>query len=165
VCDKKDGSPFNEDDAATATAIAQIASFAIQNAISYEKTRQAQAESRVLSNRLLHSQDEDRRRTAQFLHETTAQSLLILKMNMARASRHVQPSDAPLRELLSDSVDLVESAMQEIRTLSYLLHPPMLDEAGVAAALRWYGKGFSDRSGIYVHVEIADDFGRLPPRT
>jgi len=162
LADKTGGAPFTEDDAAKATSIVQLASFAIQNAISYEKTRQVQADLRQLSNRLLHTQDEERRRTAQFLHETTAQSLLILKMNLARASRHACADDPQFRDLISDSVDLVESSMQEIRTLSYLLHPPMLDEAGLAAALRWYGKGFSDRSGVSVHVEIPEDFIRLP---
>jgi two-component system, NarL family, sensor kinase len=114
-----------------------------------------------LSIRLLNIQDEEHRRTAQFLHEATAQSLLAVKLNLQAATRDVSVGDE-LRNNLTDSLDLVEGAMQEIRTLSYVLHPPMLDEAGLAAALRWYVKGFSERGGISVALYLADDFGRLP---
>ncbi|MFZ0634889.1 MAG: PAS domain S-box protein [Candidatus Acidiferrales bacterium] len=160
--DKRDGSDFNDDDLSKAVAVGLIASIAVQNALAYRKIQLAEEHLRHLSTQLLQSQDEERRRTAQFLHETTGQSLLLLKMNLARAARESHPNDAQLQDLLNDSLDLVESSMQEIRTLSYVLHPPMLDEAGLASALRWYAKGFSERSGIYVHVEVADDFGRLP---
>lgn len=67
-----------------------------------------------------------------------------------------------MHSILMDSLDLVDSAMQEIRTLSYVLHPPMLDEAGLPAALRWYTKGFADRSGISVALQISEEFGRFP---
>ncbi len=113
-----------------------------------------------LSIRLLTIQDEEHRRTAQFLHEATAQSLLAVKLNLQAASRSDSVNDDTRNNLL-DSLDLVEGAMQEIRTLCYVLHPPMLDEAGLAAALRWYVKGFSERGGIPVSLDIADDFGRL----
>jgi two-component system, NarL family, sensor kinase len=114
-----------------------------------------------LSIRLLNIQDEEHRRTAQFLHEATAQSLLAVKLNLQAATRDESVCDE-VRNNLIDSLDLVEGAMQEIRTLSYVLHPPMLDEAGLAAALRWYVKGFSERGGISVALYLADDFGRLP---
>ena len=102
-----------------------------------------------LSIRLLTIQDEEHRRTAQFLHEATAQSLLAVKLNLQAATRSESVNDDTRNNLL-DSLDLVEGAMQEIRTLCYVLHPPMLDEAGLAAALRWYVKGFSERGGIPV---------------
>ena len=114
-----------------------------------------------LSTRLLNVQDEERRRTAQFLHETTAQSLLALKLNLQAVARKHEISDAA-HSILMDSLDLVEGAMQEIRTLSYVLHPPMLDEAGLPAALRWYTRGFGDRSGIAVSLDISEEFGRFP---
>jgi PAS domain S-box-containing protein len=114
-----------------------------------------------LSTRVLNVQDEERRRTSQFLHETTAQSLLAMKLNLRAAMRH-HSADDDLRAILLDSLDLVEGSMQEIRTLSYVLHPPMLDESGLGSALSWFVSGFSERSGISVTLEIADDFGRLP---
>lgn len=114
-----------------------------------------------LSTRLLSIQDEERHRTAQFLHETTAQSLLALKLNLQAAARNPAIDD-DLHAIFIDSLDLVEGTMQEIRTLSYVLHPPMLDESGLASALRWFVIGFSERSGISVTLEIPDDFGRLP---
>ena len=117
-----------------------------------------------LSTRLLNVQDEEHRRTAQFLHEATAQSLLAVKLNLQAAARNPTVADE-LRSNFLDSLDLVEGAMQEIRTLSYVLHPPMLDEAGLASALRWFVKGYSDRSGIPVTLEVSDDFGRLPRDT
>jgi signal transduction histidine kinase len=66
------------------------------------------------------------------------------------------------RGIHRESLALIEGAMQEIRTLSYVLHPPMLDEEGIASALRWYVKGFSERSGISVTLDATDDFGRFP---
>src|SRR5208282_1125001 len=117
---------------------------------------------RQLTTRLMHLQDEERRRTANILHETTAQSLLALKMNLTAALRQAVSSNSSLHDLLAGSLGLVEVSMQEIRTLSYLLHPPMLDEAGLNPALRWYAKGFTERSGILVRMEIPEDFGRLP---
>jgi len=113
-----------------------------------------------LSIRLLTIQDEEHRRTAQFLHEATAQSLLAVKLNLRAAARSESVNDDTRNNLL-DSLDLVEGAMQEIRTLCYVLHPPMLDEAGLAAAVRWYVKGFSERGGIPVALDVAEHFGRL----
>jgi two-component system, NarL family, sensor kinase len=114
-----------------------------------------------LSIRLLNIQDEEHRRTAQFLHEATAQSLLAVKLNLQAATRNEGVGE-DLRNNLTDSLDMVEGAIQEIRTLCYVLHPPMLDEAGLAAALRWYVKGFSERGGISVVLEVGENFGRLP---
>jgi PAS domain S-box-containing protein len=114
-----------------------------------------------LSTRLLSIQDEERRRISHILHETTAQSLLAVKLNLQAVARSHSVS-AALRGIHRESLELIEGAMQEIRTLSYVLHPPMLDEAGIASALRWYVKGFSERSGISVTLDAPDDFGRFP---
>jgi len=119
----------------------------------------------ALAGRLMHEQDDERRRIAQLLHETTAQDLAALKMHLARLSRtasHLSESD---RAALSESISLAEQSITEIRTLSYLLHPPFLDEMGLLSALRWYAAGFADRSGIAVNLELPESFDRLPRDT
>ena len=117
---------------------------------------------RALATRLMRVQDDERRRIAQTLHETTAQDLAGLKMLLARLVRSgLAVSDAD-RALLLESIDLAERSMSGVRTLSYLLHPPFLDENGLLSALRWYAKGFADRSGITVDLDLPATFGRLP---
>ena len=117
---------------------------------------------RTLTGRLMRAQDDERRRIAQMLHETTAQDLAALKMLLGRLNRtsdHLRDSE---RSALAESVSLAERSMTEIRTLSYLLHPPFLDEAGLLSALRWYAAGFAERSGINVNLDLPESFERLP---
>ena len=122
----------------------------------------AATQMRALATRLMRVQDDERRRIAQTLHETTAQDLAGLKMLLARLVRSgLAVSDAD-RALLLESIDLAERSMSGVRTLSYLLHPPFLDENGLLSALRWYAKGFTDRSGITVDLDLPATFGRLP---
>jgi two-component system NarL family sensor kinase len=117
---------------------------------------------RALTGRLMRAQDDERRRIAQMLHGTTAQDLAALKMHLARLSRtSLGLSDAD-RAALTESIDLAERSMSGIRTLSYLLHPPFLDEAGLLSALRWYAGGFAKRSGITVDLDLPSAFERLP---
>jgi PAS domain S-box-containing protein len=117
---------------------------------------------RTLTGRLMRAQDDERRRIAQMLHETTAQDLAALKMYLARLTRTgASLSDAD-RAALTESIDLAERSMTGIRTLSYLLHPPFLDEAGLLSALRWYASGFAERSGIKVDLDLPSTFERLP---
>ena len=117
---------------------------------------------RALTGRLMRAQDDERRRIAQMLHETTAQDLAALKMHLARLTRTgVGLSDAD-RAALTESIDLAERSITGIRTLSYLLHPPFLDETGLVSALRWYASGFADRSGIKVDLDLPSTFERLP---
>lgn len=118
--------------------------------------------SRALAARLLRVQDEERRRIARQLHETTAQDLAALKMNLSALERHGSLEGEKDRALLEESAALATQAMEDIRVLSYLLHPPMLDEAGLDPALRWYVKGFGERSGIDVRLTVTEEFGRLP---
>ena len=129
-----------------------------------EEQRMMVEELRELSARLIHAQDEERRRIARQLHETTAQDLVALKMNFAQLTRTDWASDAG-RALLAESIAVVERSLCEIRTLSYLLYPPLLDEAGLASALRWYVSGFTQRSGIRVELDVPDDLRRLAPET
>ncbi|MCI0567818.1 MAG: MASE1 domain-containing protein, partial [Acidobacteria bacterium] len=115
-----------------------------------------------LSTRLLNIQDEERHRLARELHDSTAQSLAALSMNLAVAGRSRDALDVRARTALDESVSLAERCSREIRSLSYLLHPPLLEEVGLPAALRWLVEGFSRRSGIAVGLDVPGEFGRLP---
>jgi signal transduction histidine kinase len=116
---------------------------------------------RMLTGRLMRAQDDERRRIAQMLHETTAQELAALKMLLALLDRSSLNITDDERGILSESVALADRSMTEIRTLSYLLHPPFLDETGLLAALRWYAAGFSKRSGIKVDLDLPESLVRL----
>jgi two-component system, NarL family, sensor kinase len=131
-----------------------------------ERERDASlGQSRALAGRLMHAQDDERRRIAQMLHETTAQDLAALKMHLARLNRTANNLSEGERAALTESIHLAEQSMREIRTLSYLLHPPFLDETGLASALRWYVTGFTERSGIQVILELPESLERLPQDT
>ena len=117
---------------------------------------------RTLTGRLMRAQDDERRRIAQMLHETTAQDLAALKMLLARLNRTSDRLSESERGALTQSIALAEQSITEIRTLSYLLHPPFLDETGLLSALRWYAAGFAERSGIAVDLALPDHFERLP---
>src|SRR6185437_3549107 len=116
---------------------------------------------RILSSRLLHLQDEERRRIARELHDSIGQYLSAIAVNTDRVIRAVDGGTNGTRELLSESRDLVQRCLQETRTLSYLLHPPLLDEMGFASAAKWYVQGFAERSGIHVDLNAAQ-VQRLP---
>jgi PAS domain S-box-containing protein len=123
--------------------------------------KRSEQELHRLTARLLNLQDEERRRLALELHDVTAQNLFAINMNLSRLQRgRMEPSE--VREILAESRKLGHQSLQEIRTLSYLLHPPMLDQAGLVDALKWYVGGFIKRSGISVEVLTIDEIGRLP---
>ena len=119
------------------------------------------AELQKLSQRLLKVQDEERRRFARDLHDSTGQTLSALKMSILFMRQSCKEDPAKLA-LISDVEALADQALEEIRTISYLLHPPLLDEVGFACAAEWYIEGFSKRSGINVKAEIATLRDRLP---
>jgi signal transduction histidine kinase len=123
--------------------------------------KRAEEQLRQLSVRLMTLQDEERRRIARDLHDTTGQTLSAMKMTAALIQQTAAGPD--MHRLLDDLNALTDEAVQEIRTTSYLLHPPLLDEAGVASAVQWFVEGFSKRSGIQVRCEIAETLQR-PPR-
>jgi len=110
-------------------------------------------------------QDDERRRIARMLHETTAQDLAGLKMLLARLNRSADRFREDERNALAESISLVEQSITEIRTVSYLLHPPFLEEAGLVSALQWYASGFAGRSGINVDLDLPEGFERLPLET
>jgi signal transduction histidine kinase len=115
---------------------------------------------RALSARLLQLQDEERRRFARELHDSVGQSLAGLTLNLSAVRTDIERL-AKTASALSESEAMVQEMSKEVRTISYLLHPPLLDEAGLASALRWYVEGFTQRSKIQVEAEFPDDFGRL----
>jgi PAS domain S-box-containing protein len=130
--------------------------------ISEDVSERIQAEKELLdlTTRLLNSQDQERRRIARELHDGTAQNLFGISINLAKLMR-LNAQDVEAQRLIDESQSLGDQALEEIRTLSYLLHPPLLDDAGLVSALRWYVEGFNQRSGIFVDV-IAQPIGRLP---
>jgi signal transduction histidine kinase len=129
-----------------------------------EELKRRERELRALSASLLSAQDEERRRIARELHDGTAQNLAGLAMNLSLLlNSSATPSDAPWRRVLTDSLALTEQCSRELRNLSYLLHPPLLDDLGLASALKSYITGFSQRTGIHVELRVAADLGRLSP--
>ena len=118
---------------------------------------QAEASLRTLSVRLLEVQDQERRKFSRELHDSLGQYLVGVKMNLTMLGK-----SAPANTLITESTKLVDLAITETRTLSHLLHPPLLDEAGFASAARWYVEGFAQRSGIQTSLDIPENLGRLP---
>jgi two-component system, NarL family, sensor kinase len=114
------------------------------------------------ASRLQNLQDEERRRLARELHDSVGQTLAALSMNIAVIQAQSHQLDSVGARAVSENAQLVDQVSREIRTISHLLHPPLLDVAGLTSALRWYADGFAERSNIKVDVEIANDFGRLP---
>ena len=134
----------------------RLAAFAIER-------KQAENEVRQLSGRLLQLQDEERRRIARELHDSTGQKVAALAMDLAVASEEAAAFKPKARQALAECFTLAEQIAAEVRTLSYLLHPPLLDESGLASAIRWYADGLAQRSGLHVNLEVPPEFGRLPP--
>jgi signal transduction histidine kinase len=127
-----------------------------------EELNRANESLRDLSARLLQMRDQEARRLARELHDSVGQLLAALSMNIAEVKAQSHKLDDRGRRSIAENAVLVEQISREIRTISHLLHPPLLDEAGLAAALRWYVEGFSERSKIQVDMEIPEDLGRLP---
>jgi signal transduction histidine kinase len=117
---------------------------------------------RELSARLLQVQDDERRRIARDLHDSTGQILALLSMTLSGLQREAKKFSPDLAQGLGENVEIVKQVSAELRTLSYLLHPPLLDEMGLESALRWYVDGFGKRSGIKVTLDLPADLGRLP---
>jgi signal transduction histidine kinase len=115
---------------------------------------------RELSARLLQLQDDERRRIARELHDSVGQMLAALDMNLAAVGTDIERLTMTAKTI-NDSAALVQELSREVRTISHLLHPPLLDEAGLASAVRWFIEGFAQRSKIKVDLEFPTDFGRL----
>ena len=118
---------------------------------------------RRLSLHLLRTQDEERRRIGRDLHDSLGQSLSVLKMKLDSLSgSNKSRNSAGMNKSISDCANLTEDCIKEVRTIAYLLFPPMLEEMGLKSAISWYLDGFTKRSGIQTTFDISADFGRLP---
>jgi PAS domain S-box-containing protein len=150
-----------------------VSYFPIEGPVGVERTacvlqditerKRAQEELRRLSGQLLRSQDEERRRIARELHDSTGQDLVALATALSQLHVSIPSSSRKLRRLASQCELLAGQCIREVRTVSYLLHPPMLDEAGLEDATRHYAAGFTKRTGIAVELEISQRLGRMKP--
>jgi PAS domain S-box-containing protein len=123
--------------------------------------KRADEQLRRLSSELLRSQDEERRKIARDLHDSTGQDLVALATMLGQLRGLIPSAERKSRRLLSDCKALADQCIREIRTLSYVLHPPTLDRAGLADAIRDYVTGFTRRSGIQVELELSPRVGRM----
>ena len=117
---------------------------------------------RTLSTRMMTVQDEERRRIARDLHDSSGQLLAVIDMQLSTLAQDLRKAAPQFNEQVEETERLVEQLQKEIRTTSYLLHPPLLDEAGLFSALSWYVEGLNKRSNVQIALEIAPNFGRLP---
>lgn len=117
---------------------------------------------REFSQRLMHAQDEERRHIARELHDSAGQTLTVLAMNLAQLVHDSRKLNPDAYALANETEQLVQQLIREIRTTSYLLHPPLLDETGLGPALRWYIDGLRGRSNLDITLNMDDQFERLP---
>ena len=120
-----------------------------------KNARESEESLRRLTGRLLHLQDAERRKFSRELHDSLGQYLAGVKMNLEMFN--IQRKD----DHLSEALQLLDQSIAKTRTISHLLHPPLLDEAGLSSAAKWYLQGFAQRSGIEVKVDLPDNVGRL----
>jgi PAS domain S-box-containing protein len=126
-----------------------------------QRLRQSEDSLRQLSLNLLRTQDEERRRIGRELHDSVGQYLAALKMHLDSLSVAVDPKSGEAGDVLRQCAELAAECIKEVRTISYLLYPPMLEESGLQSAIQWYLDGFSKRSGIEITFEDGADFERL----
>lgn len=124
--------------------------------------KRAEERIRALTSRLMRLQDDERRHISRELHDSLAQYLTSIKINVELVKRESTSIEERHRALLAESSETLDRCVQEVRSVSYLLHPPLLDELGLLAALRWFTAGFAERSGIEVNLNTPDEFSRLP---
>ena len=155
------------------TLLSAVPQFAVDGSVStvintftnITERKQAEEALHQLSTRLLQLQDEERRRLGRELHDSLAQSVMAVNLDLAQVARFESTLGERAKRALSDARRTLREMSREIRTLSYLLHPPVLDELGLASAVKEYAEGFSARSGIELKLELQPDFGRLPQET
>ena len=127
-----------------------------------EALRSNEESLRQLSGRLLKLQDEERRHIARDLHDITGQKLAAQSIALAQVLNR-KGIDSEAQKQLSECLTLSKQIGEEVRTLSYVLHPPLLDELGLSSAVKWYAEGFEHRTGVKVDVDVASSFPRLEP--
>jgi PAS domain S-box-containing protein len=124
--------------------------------------KRAEERIRALTSRLMRLQDDERRHISRELHDSLGQYLTSIKINVGLVRRESTVLEERHRALLAESSQTLDRCVQEVRSVSYLLHPPLLDELGLLAALRWFTAGFAERSGIEVVLNVPQEFSRLP---
>src|SRR5579871_3319383 len=117
---------------------------------------------RTLSTRMMAVQDEERRRIARDLHDSAGQLLVVIDMQLSALAQDLRKTAPQFNEQVEETERVVGQLQKEIRTTSYLLHPPLLDEAGLYSALSWYVEGLNKRSNVNIALDVASNFGRLP---
>jgi signal transduction histidine kinase len=117
---------------------------------------------RRLTGRLLSTRDDERRRLSLELHDSVGQLLTAITMDIALVQKESERLSPKAAHAAFETADLTQQVLREIRTISHLLHPPLLDECGLLPAIRWYAEGFERRSNIKVTLELDEDLGRLP---
>jgi PAS domain S-box-containing protein len=123
----------------------------------------AEAEVTKLSRRSAHLRDGERRKIARDLHDVTGQNLVVLETNLGSLGNTLPTTAKKLRKLAKSCQDLAQQCINEVRTLSYLSHPPLLDEAGLPDAISHFAHEFTKRTGIHVNLDASPDFGRMNP--
>ncbi len=151
--------------ALTGELVARSLSYAINRKRAEEELVRSATQlavSRSLASRLFEAQDWERQRIARELHDSTAQNLTAIGILLSVIAQSIGNSDAKTGAILGEALSLAEQCSQEIRTISYLLHPPMLEEVGLVSALKTYSEGFMRRSNISVAFDVSPGFARLP---
>jgi PAS domain S-box-containing protein len=126
------------------------------------KLKRVEDQLRVVSGHLLNLRDEERRKLGRDLHDSAGQLLSMAKLNLSLAGEHLGAINPRAAGYLEECSKLVDQALSEVRTISYLLHPPLLEELGLMGVLPWYISGFSERSRIKVTLDVPKEMGRLP---
>lgn len=126
------------------------------------KLRRIENQLRVVSGHLLNLRDEERRKLGRDLHDSAGQLLSMAKLNLSLAGEHLGPVNRRASGYLEECSKLIDQALSEVRTISYLLHPPLLEELGLTGVLPWYVSGFSERSRISIALDLPKEMGRLP---
>ena len=139
-----------------------ISQLAVTRDITIRKQAQEAIKEKELSGRLLKLQDEERRRIARELHDGVGQLLAAMRMNASRLEREKSNLSPDAARCAEENSRLIDQVSAEIRTMSYLFHPPLLDEIGLASALKDYIDGFAERSKIAAALEVSADWERLP---
>lgn len=156
-------SPVRDADSKTPT-ICAVATDLSEIVDAHEALKSNEEALRQLSSRLLELQDDERRRIARDLHDVTGQKLALQCIALSRMTRLLSPTaNEEAKESIAQCLELTNQISEEIRTLSYLLHPPLLDELGLPSAVKWYTEGFQKRTGIRIDVDIARSLPRLRP--
>jgi signal transduction histidine kinase len=147
-------STFTPDDYKLLSTLATFVGISVRLAEREQRTTTL----RQLSTDLMRIQDDERRKIARELHDSIGQYLSALQMNLCQLERNAKPAE---KKILTDSLEMLDHCVTETRTISHLLHPPLLNESGLRSAAQWYVEGFSERSGIEVALEIDETMGRM----